>query len=493
MRLCARYELALIVLCLFSVYPRVQALDTATAADHWRALTQLDLEAAYSLLKDNHPGAAPEAGDPQFIAALDAAHSQALSRAAQVTSYEGPAAVLGEFAGRMGDGHIAAAPRVLVQSVHWAGIVAAKRGTQWIAATVDPKLAPGVVPNSRILSCDGQSADARAKEVFNFRTDASNEASQVMREVWFLTDDGNPFLNRPAACEFEQDGKQVSLPLQWSTISRNKLVNELWKRPYGAAGFGVRASGSGYWISIQELTPAAQSTINTVTEEAATLRAASYVVVDLRGNGGGDDAYARALAEALYGPRYVTSTLGPLDSESGSCHSVFRASAGNIEASEHLAAAMEKSGDAAAAALYREANRSMRSAAALGHSLTGPVICPPKPKAAGAKPPSLMHGKVVLLTDSACFSSCLQAASYFRALGAVHVGHTTSANTHYSEARGILLPSGLTTFVTLWAVMPYAPRRIGPFIPSYIYEGDISDTATLEQWVAEIIAAHVDP
>jgi hypothetical protein len=489
MRLCIRFEPALIVLCLFSVCASVQASDAATAADHWRALTQLDVEAAYSLLKDNHPGAAPEAGDPQFVAALEAARSQALLRTAQVTSYEGYVAVLGELAGRMQDGHIAAAPRVLLQSVHWAGIIAAKRGTEWFAATVDSKLAPAVVPNSRILSCDGQSAEARAQEVLKFRTDASDEALQVMREVWFLTDEGNPFLNRPAACEFEQEGKRVSLPLQWSTISRNKLLSELWKRPYGAAGFGVRASGTGYWIGIQELAPAAQAVIDSAAEQAATLRAASYVVVDLRGNGGGDDAYARALAEALYGPQYVTSILGPPENESGGCRSVFRASAGNIESSEHLAAEMEKRGDLAAAALYREANRSMRSAAARGYSLTGPVICPPKPKSARAKTPSLMHAKVVLLTDSACFSSCLQASAYFRALGALHVGRTTSANTHYSEARGIVLPSGLTTFVTLWGIMPDAPRRIGPFVPTHIYGGDISDTAKLEQWVGEIMAA----
>lgn len=489
MSLCTRSGLGLIVLCFFSVCPEVQASDAATAADHWRALTQLDVEAAYSFLKDNHPGAVPEAGDPQFTLDLVAAHRQALARAALVTNYEGSAAVLGEFAGRLRDGHIAASARVLVQSVHWAGIIAAKRGSEWIAASVDPKLAPGVVPNSHILSCDGQSAEARAQEVFKFRTDASDEASQVMREVWLLVDEGNPFLSRPAACEFEQEGKRVSLPLQWSRTSRNKLLDELWKHPYGGAGFGVRASGAGFWIGIQELTPAAQTTLDSVADEAKTLRAAPYVVVDLRGNGGGDDAYARELAEGLYGPQYVTSILGPPENESGGCRSVYRASAGNIEASEQLAAAMEKRGDVVGAAGYREANRSMKSAAALGHPLTGPVTCPPRPKEAGAKAPSLMRGKVVLLTDSACFSSCLQAAAYFRALGAIHVGRTTTADTHYSEARGTVLPSGLTTFVTLWAIMPNAPRRIGPFVPTHIYEGDISDTAKLEQWVAEITAA----
>jgi hypothetical protein len=491
MHSCIRLELALIALSLCSVCPGSQALDAVTAADHWRALTQLDVEAAYSLLKDNHPGATPEAGDPQFIVNLDAAHSQALARTAQVTSYEGFAAVLGEFAGRMQDGHIAALPRVAVQSLRWAGIIAAKRGTQWMAATVDPKLAPGVAPNSRILSCDGQSAESRAAEVFKFRADATDEASQVTREVWFLADEGNPFLKPPASCEFEQQGKPVSIALQWSTISRSKLLNELWKHPYGEAGFGVRTSGAGYWIGIQQLSPAVQVVVDSVVHDAASLRAAPYVVVDLRGNGGGDDAYARSLAEALYGPEYVAAILGPRDGADGGCSSVYRASADNIEASERAAADMEKRGDATAAADYREANRAMKAAAARGQPLTGPVACPPKPRGAHAKATSLMHGKVVLLTDSACFSSCLQATSFFRALGALHVGHTTTANTHYSEARGILLPSGLATFVTLWAIMPSAPRRVGPFIPAHIYDGDISDTAKIEQWIANMLASRV--
>ena len=100
-----------------------------------------------------------------------------------------------------------------------------------------------------------------------------------------------------------------------------------------------------------------------------------------------------------------------------------------------------------------------------------------------------MRGKVFLLTDAACFSSCLGAAQYFRALGAVHVGQATSACTHYSESRSILLPSGLTTFFSLWALMPDVPPRLGPFIPAYTYDDDISDTVKLEQWIAQRAAS----
>jgi len=55
----------------------------------WQALTRADVDAAYRLLKDNHPAAAPEANDPAFVTALDRAHRQALLRADTVRTMDG--------------------------------------------------------------------------------------------------------------------------------------------------------------------------------------------------------------------------------------------------------------------------------------------------------------------------------------------------------------------------------------------------------------------
>jgi len=60
-----------------------------------------------------------------------------------------------------------------------------------------------------------------------------------------------------------------------------------------------------------------------------------------------------------------------------------------------------------------------------------------------------IRAKVFLLTDHKCFSSCLIATHDFRALGAVHVGETTDANTSYAEVRAAVLPSGLAAASTL--------------------------------------------
>lgn len=63
-------------------------------------------------------------------------------------------------------------------------------------------------------------------------------------------------------------------------------------------------------------------------------------------------------------------------------------------------------------------------------------------------------------------------------------------DTHYTEVREILLPSGLSYFSTLQAFSPLNPRQYGPFVPRFRYDGDIADTPAVEKWVVGI--AHED-
>ena len=94
-----------------------------------------------------------------------------------------------------------------------------------------------------------------------------------------------------------------------------------------------------------------------------------------------------------------------------------------------------------------------------------------------------MKGRLILLTDNLCFSSCLAVADDFRTLGAFHIGQTTDAATRYVDVREEYLPSGYSMFSTLQSVDPGAPSQVGPFQPVLTYDGDIADTAALEKWV----------
>lgn len=459
----------------------------SSAVEEWRSLTRMDVEAAYALLEENHPGALPEVGDMEFLSALAAGHAKALARATTVTNLEAYTATMGEFAAAMGDGHIRLRPRFLPRMLQWAGIVATKRGSNWLVANEDRDIVGLELTGARVINCDGQEAEARAFEALHFRADMSSQASQSMNAGWLLIDDGNPFVARPRECTFESGGQNVTVALHWANINLDTLMRQYWTHPYGEAGYGVRPSGAGYWIAIQQLSPRAQPVIEAVKSQQRDIRSAPYTVVDLRGNGGGDDAYGRALAEALYGSEHVSSVLGPKAGEAGVCDPVFRASQDNIAAIEASALEFVQSGDKAGADEYTAAVRSMKAAAARGHALTGNPSCKPKTKDNPRKAPSMMLGKVLILTDVACFSSCIGTVEFFRKLGATQVGQTTGADTHYSEVREIGLPSELGTFSTLTAIEPEEPRNIGPYAPAYEYSGDISDTNAVEKWITAVV------
>jgi len=469
--------------------PILAAGPTPDTATPWRTLTRIDVDAAYRLLKDNHPAATAEAGDAKFVSALEAAHAKALQRAAAVTNIDGYSATLGEFANSMGDGHIWSNMQVLPRNVQWAGIIAAKRGANWVVAGDEPKIVGVELAGARIVSCDGVAVDELAREILHFHTVVAVEAMQIVHAGSLLVDDGNPFVTRPRACTFEIGSKDEVHALNWTKIGYTKLHETYWKHPYGQAGFGMRALDAGYWISIQSLEPEAQPVIDSAKAQADKLRNAQFVVVDLRGNGGGGDSYGRALAEVLYGPAYVTSILGPMEDTAGGCASVFRASPGNIDALAKMIEQFQREGFVDGAKEYGDAVVAMKAAAARHEALTGPPTCPANPATAvaGDAPKSLMKAPVVVLTDALCFSSCINTVDFFRKLGAIQAGDITGSDTHYSEVREIVLPSGLSTFSTLDAIMPDAPPQIGPFAPDFTFTGDIADTDAVQQWIQQTV------
>jgi len=461
-----------------------QAQDNT--AIHWRALTQIDVEAAHKLLADNHPAATHTVNDPAFMSALKSAYTDARAHALKVTNYPGYVATLGAFANAMGDGHIWSRPLYVPNIIQWAGLSTVKRGPNWVVASEDKDIVGEDLTGARIVSCDGIPVDDFARDTLGrYQRVWSVEAMRVLAAPRLLVDEGNPFVTRPAACVVEKDGAQHAVTLHWKNISRAAFLAAI-KGVTGKAGYGIRPVGSGYWISIETLSVKAQPVIDAAKAQQEQLRAAPYVVIDVRGNGGGDDEYGRKLASILYGDAYTAAHIGQA-ADDATCQPVWRASAENIKAVDAAAQTFAQSGETMGAKEYSEGVVAMRKALQTHHELTGnPTCTPPQSTPVAASAPSLMHGRVFLLTDSACFSSCINIAGFFRRLDATLVGQTTGADTHFSEVREITLPSGLSTFSTLQAIESDMPRAVGPYAPDVPYDGDISDTAALEKWVAQL-------
>lgn len=360
---------------------------------------------------------------------------------------------------------------------------------------LDEEAADGpALKGATLVSCDGIPVDRVGEErLGTYRAVWSVEAQRIQGAPALLVDDGNPFLARPRTCVFEQGGSTRTVTLRWRRPPQDLSARVSALGVRGAAGFGVRKVERGWWIAVQSLSEKTLPVIEDIRARAAELRAAPFVVLDLRGNGGGNSIYGRQIAAALMGEPHVLARLGPA-AEPGCGGKVWRLTERNLERLAYYRDTMgPRMGKEAAAQFAREYGAAA-AAHAKAQAFTGPARCPERLAASSrpeqpSSPSSEFDGRLIVLTDNSCFSSCLLVTQEFRRLGALHVGETTDSNTHYMEVREEKLPSGLSVFSTLQAVDPGAPLQIGPFAPDVRFEGSIADTAALEQWVAGLAAA----
>jgi hypothetical protein len=462
-------------------------LDTAA---FWRAAAEQDVGAAYALLEENHPGALVEVGDTAFVRALEEGHATAAVRASTVTSYEGYAATLAAFADTLKDKHIWSRPVYVLARPEWAGILVSKRADHWIV--VDEERAPGVdgTKGAELTDCDGSSPEEWARRTLGvFRVDWSIGAQQIQAAPWLLVDEHNPFVSRPIACTFLKDGQPLKVTLVWRSIKRELLLPRIAAAGgAGAAGFGVRSVADGYWIGLQNLLDPAAAVVAEVAAKADVLRHAPFVVLDLRGNGGGSSLFGEQIARSLMGAGYVDRIIGSSDDD---CDSVWRTSDGNLRQLQFYVDTLGASRGPEFTRIVTRHLNDAKAARAAGHALSGSIKCPKKSIPAAGHTPvaSALKGRLILITDNICFSSCLIVTKDFRELGALHVGQTTDSNTHYTENREELMPSGLSKFSTQQGMAPSEPMQYGPFVPSVRFDGDIADTAALERWVTALAAA----
>ena len=269
--------------------------------------------------------------------------------------------------------------------------------------------------------------------------------------------------------------------MDWAPISRDAIIDRIHRASgAGAAGYGVRQVGVGWWIAIQEFTQNAPAVVAAARAQEAALKAAPFVVVDLRGNGGGASAIGDDLAGLLFG-KDAMDAIGETE-----CDEAWRVSPGNLARLEAYPAMVGDRLTPEANAHIQSDIQAMQAAAAAHRPFSRPITC--KKKKSPAARPAASAPRIFLLTDRVCFSSCLIVVDHFRRLGAVQIGEPTNADTNYQENRRVTLPSGLAGFGTQTAVDPGEPPRVGPFLPVHAFEGDLTDTAAVEQWVMANVA-----
>lgn len=469
-----------------------QAAGPATAPG-WGTTLERDVRAFHAALRERHPGPVdPE--NPAFGRQLDAALERALQRVPATRDYGGYWWALREFRAAFNDGHVqlVATDTAPALASRWPGFLTRLRGgAHEVAVRLD---APGLpAEGARLLDCDGVAADRLAeKRLGSFYGRWQLAAQREALAGRLFIDAGNPWVAAPGECRFEQDGEVVSFKLQWRGVDGDRLATLLARvRGAAPAWTGVRSLDGGrvLWIpmpgfdaDLRSEDHAALTAILQALGDGRQVAAARRVVLDVRGNGGGSSHWSREIAALLWGDAAVRAQTD------GSSAVEWRVSQANLDRIRAFRAMLlgQEAPDPKLLRWTAMIGEGMEAALARGDALwrqpqddvkpSGPSPERPRQLAAGAK--------VVVLTDSACASACLDALDLWLPLGAVHAGGETSADTLYMEIGSQSLPSGLSHVGLPMKVYRGRPRGNNqPYVPARPYPANPDDDRALEAWI----------
>ena len=476
------------------VWAQEPTREWMTQPRDWSATLKGDVEALGRILEDSHPGMFDDR-NPEFRPRAEARLAEARRRAETTRDAGGWWwAMRGLIAG-FDDGHvqIGLVPTGGMPS-RWPGFLTTYRGADQVVASRDDADDAAPPLGARLIDCDGVDAATLAeRRVGAFRGRWFLESQKVQNGDWVFMSAANPWIPEMSECRFEVDGRAVTYALNWREISSEDLGarrTALAQRAF--PDFGMKAADDGgWWLSMPSFNgdPASDAykaltaLLAEAAEKQAALRAAPYVVLDLRGNGGGSSHWSSRLADILWGQDWqVAHRLPQVESVD------WRASEANIAEvqafRDQLAAA---DGDARMLAWADTAIAGMRGAMASGEPLWRDMNDPRPGLDPGVRAVNPMRGRVYVLTDPGCGSACLDAVDIWKAMGAIQIGRETSADTVYMELREAALPSGLAK---VWIPMKvYRGRARGnnePQVPAHVFDGDLKDEAALRAWVRSL-------
>jgi len=479
---------------LLALAPMLDAPADAAPRD-WAATLRRDAQALHDDIAANHPGPV-NALDPGFVRRNDAALAQALERSARVRDEGGYLAAMRGYAARFDDGHLAVfmADQSRALPVRWPGFLTGfdARGAQVVMTREDRAPVP---LGARLVACDGRPADRLAAEnVGAFAGRWMLASRRALTGGALFTDQGNPFIARPARCTFVVDGRERAVTLDWRPIDpaayRARLAdtNQRAREPIGA-----RTDPDGTrWFTLSGFNgdpdgadaAALRPLIAALAADRDAIVGAPRIVLDLRGNNGGSSDWSHQIATILWGAARI-------DGLPDHSYVEWRVSDTNLATLRDYQAQFDRPDAGEVARRYfRTLVDGVAAARAAGRPLwrePDDIGDDPAAKGAAPPPPPTAPARVYFVTDTGCASACLDAADLWSALGAIQVGQETSADTLYMDVRNPTLPGGVMRAAVPMKV--YRGRDRGsnvPMEPVHRYAGDMRDTAALAAWIATL-------
>ncbi|MFC5698725.1 S41 family peptidase [Pseudomonas sp. GCM10022186] len=460
------------------------------ANSSWSQVAVRNITRAHEIIREAHPGVL-DPTDQGFQQWFVKGYDEALELARQADSESKALAALRFYVTGYRDGHLVAWTEEAVnESPRWAGWLVRRSNGRYRVAVRAPDW-PAEIPRlgDELLSCDGQPIDdLLAKKVAPFVDRRLSLAETRSRLALHLTSEPSyetlwePL--RLKQCEVRSSSGEVHrFVLQWQpyTDQQQRMAIQAVPRQ------GIKQLRQGiYWIHATDFSLSSRKafiSFERLLEKVRGLEDADAVVLDTRGNGGGNSLFGYRLLAALF----KEALSDDAETSEASAKAYWRVSATARNSLETVKARIGKQ-EGQKSLSYKFADTllsRMNEAASRGLAFVEQMDVSDDELAEPGRP---FAGKLVLVTDSGCASACLDfVGSVLDIPEAVHVGSVTSGDTPYLD----ITPLPLSDTVKMWVPLKvWKNRKRGnnePYVPQFSFEGDLSDTAAVQAWVLDSI------
>lgn len=458
-----------------SAVPALSTTSMDTQID-WRKIAIADVEAAYKVTAENHPGMVDTA-NPSFPKLLEKARVEALTLAKRVKTVGGYKAAVMRFRAVINDGHAGAyaeIPDSLIPRLRWPGFVAAWRGD---AMYVFKSVQGGPVPGAKILMCDGVPLDTLTiRNVFDFSTGRGIAGDWWYRAGVLFVDAANPFITLPKRCVFETDGKRTQRTLTWNIVPdyyqtwKTESINGDVKPAIGM----TEPSQGIYRIAMPTFDPegtevASYKKLYTDLASARPkLLSARAIILDLRHNLGGSSGWSQDVAGALWGQGRLERKVDYLFRNTAIA---WRTTLSNEQKMRSFAEDEAKRGNPDSATGITQIADNLMKARNSKKMLFVEKIGADVVTAFPTTPAETIYGDplafttpVYVIVPGQCASACLDAIDYFKLFtNTILIGAPSSADSTYMEVRYDTLPSTYGRVIIPMKVWVNRPRDSGKF------------------------------
>jgi hypothetical protein len=464
-----------------------------STADNWPSIAKRDLIAIHNIINTQTPGPV-DIHDKLYREWMDKGLHQSFQLAETIRSYQSYVYVLKYYVNGFHDEHIIINFNSNIAEHYqkrWAGFITYyNHGIFLVSAYGLHEKENNHLPpvNAKLIQCDGITPKKMAsRDIFPYDDNPSLESDWVSMSPWLLIDDGNPWKKIPAQCVFNSEGKIKTIKLIWQPLPED-IHPENTAYSYHPKFNVAYVDKTSIWISIASFNTAKKENLAGLQKlvfTASQWRNSKKIVIDVRGNGGGNSEWGTKILSALYGENYFSwsQNLHPDYSQEQ-----FRVSKDNLNFLKRDLSYCENTSGKESDCYKFTANtiHQMEIALEQKKSLTPLQETNSKHSIKMIQHPNNpVKAKVVVVTDGRCGSSCLTfVGQLINIPGVILVGAPTHADSYYTEIHYAKLPS---TFAELGFPMKVMRKRSRlsnqPYIPRYIFPDDINNTKRLKEWI----------